>query len=242
MMTKQSSRKRINILMAGVIPVVLGLVMALGQPLIAQDGNSNVAITKDEYFNSAIIHYQSEDGNMMMTKYVDLPTYIKKSLPHPPPPPPLPPGKDGECAAKVNPLPEGTIVQLKENGSVVIGNDHRDDIDFPLPPPVPPAASNSVAPVPPQAPTPPSNVAPVAPQAPVAPKAPKGLSFAEDGSLLYNGKTVRELAEAGAEVYLNGNLLNQDVAKTLCDDNKYNDIWIAGDESSYMRIDIRDQE
>lgn len=165
MMTKESSRKRTYMLMAGVVPVVIALVMMLGQPVIAQSNTQNDPITKDQFFKDAIVHYKTTDGRIMVKSYNSLPLYVKDLLP---PPPPLPPALLGEKESTVmQPLEKGTVVHLKPNGSVLIGNDSGGDIEFPMPP-APPKAPN--APNAPKAPN-----APNASNAPNAPNPPKSL-------------------------------------------------------------------
>jgi|GEM_PF-605813 len=136
MMTKKSSRKRIYMLMAGVIPVAIALVMMLGQPVVAQsetqdvdrpeileDGswneiskkmlNEDTVMLKDSYFKNAIVRYEKYDGRLMETKYNELPESIKSKLP-------VPSLSQFGDSAVIQVLEKGTIVHLKPDGSVAI--------------------------------------------------------------------------------------------------------------------------
>ncbi len=117
-MTKQSSRKRIYMLMAGVLPIAIALIMMLGQPVMAQSSVQNDPITKDEYFKNAIIHHKTDDGSVMVKSYSELTNDVKDLLPPPPPVPPTPLGDKGNRV--MQPLEKGTLVHLGLDGTVRI--------------------------------------------------------------------------------------------------------------------------
>ena len=49
---------------------------------------------------------------------------------------------------------------------------------------------------------------------------------------------MRELAEDGAEIYVNGKLLFDYVAKTLCDENGYSSYLITNCEDGTMKVEL----
>ncbi len=194
MMTHKSTARRKNLLVLSILPMILILLVALGSPIIAQTNPGNKTIQaedmnalRDAFFKNASIHYIDKDGLVYVKKFNAIPDYIKSQLMIPPPPPMTPANK----SIKHPPLPEGTIVSLKENGTIHIGGDGNVP---PPPPPAPPKAPNKVKGI----------GVPPPPPAPPAPPAPP--------------KKVKDLAEQGVSIYINGNRVFDHVAKTICED------------------------
>ena len=178
MMTKKSSYRRKTFLQFSVIPIALGVMLGFGSPVIAQKSNQKDKVAmqqdlqkvKDKYFANAQINYTTEDGQIMTVQYKKLDKKIKDQLPPPPPPPPAPPGTKME-KWDFEPLPAGTMVYLKEDGKVRVGEGTWSAFPPPPPPPPPavsprdPAGKHVVAPKPPKP--------PVAPKSAMSPKPPK---------------------------------------------------------------------
>ena len=112
--------------------------------------HKELGISKDEYFKETIVHFRNKEGKTIVKSYDALPNDIKKMMPLPPPNP-------YSESKKKQSLKKGTIIYLKENGSIVIGSK---DLTIPNAPPAPPSppkspnASGIIPPPPP--PTPPS--------------------------------------------------------------------------------------
>lgn len=194
MMTHKSTARRKNLLVLSILPMILILLVGLGSPVKAQKSPENKTIKaqdmnalRDAFFENSSIHYIGKDGLVYVKKFNDIPDYIKDQLMIPPPPPMTPSNK----SIKHPPLPEGTLVTLKNNGSICIGGDENAP---PPPPPAPPKAPNKVKGI----------GVPPPPHAPPAPPAPP--------------KKVKDLAEQGVSIYINGNRVFDHVAKTICED------------------------
>ena len=213
MMTKKSTARRKNLLVLSMFPMILILLVAFGKPLKAQNTNDISEKTseqkanelKDSYFKNTSIHYTSKDGKVMVESYNALPDYVKNLIAPPPPPPP---NKTNDINW-VTPLRKGTIISLKEDGSMIIGGDGNVP---PPPPPVAPKAPKNIKGVgfPPPPPPPPSADAPAAPNAvkgnipPPPPPPPIPL--------------VKDLAKQGVTIFINGKKVKDTVAKTMYDE------------------------
>lgn len=171
MMTKTSSSMRKKILIFSIVPIVLGLLLCCGSPVIAQSQNiqqkeqaeRHDGIDKDAYFENAVIQYTTKDGQVVMKKYKSLDASIKARISPPPPPPPSI-GASSAVKKSLDPLPKGTVVYLSKDGKVHIGG--AGDIDKVPPPPPPPPRIPEVREVKP-------HKVPKPPKPPKAPKPPK---------------------------------------------------------------------
>ncbi len=137
MMTKNSTARRKNLLVLSTLPMILILLVAFGRPATAQSDTKTETtleqdqnLLRDSYFKEAMVHYTDIDGNSYVKKYDAIPGDIKSKMMPPPPPPAIPGGK----SKWANSLEKGTIVSVKNDGSIIIGGNGN------VPPPPPKVA------------------------------------------------------------------------------------------------------
>lgn len=229
MMTKKSTARRKNLLILSILPLIMILLVALGSPIVAQtDTKEKITLQekknslRDNYYKEAIIHYTDSNGRKNFKSFNALPEDIKNKLVVPPPPPPTPDGKSQWQSM----LKKGTIVTLKENGSIHVGEDGN------VPPPPPPPAPTKVpkrvngAGFPPPPPAPPRDIENNIPPPPPPPPIPQ----------------VKDLAEQGVTIYLNGMKVKDEVAKTICEefDSKTMKLKVSRNGSKSLYIENKD--
>jgi hypothetical protein len=225
MMSKKTSRSKVNLYLSVMLPFFLGLLMLFGQSSIAQQTSSDSKENQqliETYFKQAVFAFQ-KDGQTHLKRFNSLSVAQKSSLPVP--------------DAKLMPLAARTLVYY--NASNNTWDIRADEFappppDAPIPPPPPPAVSPEMDvssppappappvlprealapqppapptvvlnPVPPPPPAPPrASEIPVAPAPPAPPPPPPPLS-------------VDELLEMDAEFYLDNQKINKTEAKQL---------------------------
>ncbi len=147
----------------------------------------SLGVSKSEYYKNAIVHFKYEAGKTLVKSYNALPNDIKEKMPMPPSFATTP--AVNKQTNKPQALEKGTIIYLKENGSIVIGNDAENSNI--LNPPSPPSAPNvpSAPPSPPKSP----NVNGIAPPPP-PPAVPSPLELIDknDSDISYwmNGQSI----------------------------------------------------
>lgn len=244
MMTTKSTALQRALLPWSILPLTVLLLVSLGSPVTAQVTTKTMEATnersqendRDRYYKETIVHYTDKDGRAMVQHYKDLPEGIKNQMAPPPPLPPPPPGATRDYDNAV-PLKKGTKVTIKGNGAMMIGA--GSNVPPPPPPPVP--AAIAASPVPP--PPPPiieGNIAPPPPPVEPAPPAPP-VDMTSSNALRPPPPpptTIRELVEQGADVYLNGKLLDPSVAKDFSEDTDSKNMIYKTDKSGKVSLYI----
>jgi bla regulator protein BlaR1 len=143
MMTKSTSRRKNFLFASATLPLFACLLMLFScSKTNAQQLKEVSEQDKEEYLKNATIVRENKEGQKIYKPYADMTAAEKAKIP-PPPPNPL--------AEKLEPLPEGTLIEIEADGKVLLRN-------------------NKGALAPPHPPHPPK-----APKELKAPKAPKGV-------------------------------------------------------------------
>jgi len=143
MMTKNTSRFKVNALATLTVPLFVCLFFAFSNKVVAQktvDKKEKVdlADVRDAYFKDATFLCEDDKDKKIYKSYQNLTEKERNAIPPPPPPPPT---ADG-TPMKIAPLPKGTIVHYKlkgENKRVWIDQSGEAAVPPPPPPPPPPA-------------------------------------------------------------------------------------------------------
>ncbi len=130
MMTKTTDKLRARIFACATLPLMVLMLMLFGKTSIAQsEGKAPEAeeqMTNEVYFKDAVFAFPQTDGTKIYKPYAALSDAEKNKIPPLPPLPQAAPNADNDTnppkapAPTLQPLPEGTVVELSKDGHVKV--------------------------------------------------------------------------------------------------------------------------